>query len=120
MRKRKKGKVLSRKKSHRQALLRNLAQELFQHGRIRTTLPKAKVLRPYAEKLITKARTGTDHARGQIAAVLYKPAAVDKLMGEIGPRFEQEGRPGGYTRIVKLGPRQGDGTEEAVIELVGQ
>ncbi len=119
MRKRKPGKKLSRKKSHRQALLRNLSQDLFLYGQIKTTLPKAKALRPFAEQLITKSRRGTMHAQSQIAAVLYKKEAVIKLMKEIGPRFEREKRPGGYTKILKLGKRRGDGTEEALIALVG-
>lgn len=117
MRKRIKGKKLSRRKPHRTALLRNLSQDLFLHGRIKTTLARAKALRSYAEKLITKARVETEHARSQVNAKLYKKEAVDKLMEEIAPRYEEEGRPGGYTRIVKLGPRQGDGVEEVIIEL---
>jgi len=118
MRKRIKGKKLSRRRPHRTALLRNLSQDLFLHGRIKTTLARAKALRPFAEKIITTARVGSDHARTQAAKNLYKPEAVKKLMSEIAPKFEEEKRPGGYTRIVKLGPRQGDGVEEAVIELV--
>lgn len=118
MRKRIQGKKLSRRKAHRTALLRNLSQDLFLHGRIKTTLARAKALRPYAEKIITKARLGTNHAKNQVNAKLYKQEAVDKLMNEIAPKYEEEQRPGGYTRIVKLGPRQGDGVEEAVIELV--
>lgn len=117
MRKRIKGKKLSRRKAHRTALLRNLSQDLFLHGRIKTTLARAKALRPYAEKIVTKARLGSDHARVQVAAKLYKNEAVDKLMEEIAPKYKEENRPGGYTRIVKLGPRSGDGVEEAVIEL---
>lgn len=116
MRKRKKGKKLSRSPAHRRALYRNLIQGLFLHGKIRTTLPKAKVIRPIAEKLITKARGGTPHARRQIEAFFYQKEIAEKLFSEIAPTYE--GRPGGYTRIIKLGRRGGDAAEMAIIELV--
>jgi large subunit ribosomal protein L17 len=110
---------LGRITPHRKALLRNLATALFERERIRTTLPKAKELRPYAEKLITLAKREDDrlHARRQAAAQLQSPAAVQKLFDTIGARFAS--RPGGYTRILRLGPRQGDGAEMAYLELVG-
>ena len=102
---------LGRITPHRMALLRNLATALFEKERIRTTLPKAKELRPYAEKLITLAKREDDrlHARRQAAAQLRDPGVVQKLFDTIGARFAT--RPGGYTRILRLGPRQGDGAE---------
>lgn len=112
----KKTKILGRSKDHRQALLRNLAQDLILKEKIRTTLAKAKTLRPFVEPLITKARLGTAHAQRQIAAVFYKKEAVENLMRKVAPRYKN--RPGGYTRIVKLGRRAKDGAEMAVIELV--
>jgi len=110
---------LGRVTPHRKALLRNLATALFENERIRTTLPKAKELRPYAEKLITLAKREDDrlHARRQAAAQLQDPAVVQKLFETIGARFAT--RPGGYTRILRLGRRQGDGAEMAYLELVG-
>src|SRR4051812_20114259 len=98
------------------ALLANLATSLFEHGRIRTTEAKAKKLRPYAEKLITFARKGDQHSRGQVMTVIRDKSIVHTLFTEIGPRFAN--RPGGYTRIVKIGPRSGDNAPMAVIELV--
>lgn len=128
---------LGRPTPHRKALLRNLATSLILHERIVTTLPKAKELRPFVEKAITLGKTGTLHARRLATGYFFagntgrmedvqrkqKPPepqagvkAVGKLFGEIAKRFEA--RPGGYTRIVKLGNRRGDGAELAVIELV--
>jgi large subunit ribosomal protein L17 len=107
---------LSRDKAHREALLRNLSQELFLHGKLRTTLAKAKALRPYVEPIITRAKDDTLQSRRLVAKVLYTQEAINKLFTEIAPRFKQ--RNGGYTRIVKLGPRAGDGAEGAVIQLV--
>ncbi|RZS90381.1 LSU ribosomal protein L17P [Motilibacter rhizosphaerae] len=98
------------------ALLANLATALFEHGRIRTTEAKAKRLRPYAEKLITFAKKGDLAARREVATVIRDKGVVHALFTEIGPRFAN--RPGGYTRIVKLGPRSGDNAPMAVIELV--
>jgi len=116
MRHRKKGRQLSRTASHRRATLRNLAANLFQHGRIETTTAKAKELRPYAERLITLARRGDLHARRLAARKIHDRAILGKLFDEIGPRFQA--RPGGYTRILKLGTRRGDAAEMALIELV--
>jgi large subunit ribosomal protein L17 len=112
-----KGRSLSRSTSHRKALLANLAQELFQHKRIRTTLAKAKELRPYAEKLVTIAKKNHLAARRQVLEVLTRKAVVKSLFDEIAPAFAE--RHGGYTRIVKLGNRVGDAAPLAIIELVG-
>ena len=103
--------------AHRRALLRNLVTSFLEKERMRTTLAKARAARPVAEKMITLAKRGTLHARRQALAYMTKEAAVKKLFDEIGPRFTE--RPGGYTRIVKLDRRAGDGAEMAMIELVG-
>lgn len=95
--------------------MRNMATSLFVHERIRTTEAKAKELRPFAEKLITLARKGDLHSRRLAGRHIADRDALHKLFEEIGPRFE--GRPGGYTRILKLGARKGDGAELALIEL---
>jgi len=110
---------LGRTTPHRIALLRNLATALFERERIRTTLPKAKELRPFAERLITLAKREDDrlHARRLAARHIQDPAVVKKLFDTIGSRFAT--RPGGYTRILRLGPRKGDGAEMAYLELVG-
>jgi large subunit ribosomal protein L17 len=110
---------LGRVTPHRVALLRNLATALFEKERIRTTLPKAKEVRSFAEKLITLARREENrlHARRQVARDIQNPAVVKKLFDTLGARFAT--RPGGYTRILRLGPRQGDGAEMAYLELVG-
>jgi large subunit ribosomal protein L17 len=110
---------LGRTTPHRIALLRNLATALFDKERIRTTLPKAKELRPFAERLITLAKREDDrlHARRLAARHIQEPAVVKKLFDTIGSRFAT--RPGGYTRILRLGPRKGDGAEMAYLELVG-
>ena len=110
---------LGRTTPHRIALLRNLATALFEKERIRTTLPKAKELRPFAERLITLAKREENrlHARRLAARHIQDPAVVKKLFDTIGSRFAT--RPGGYTRILRLGPRQGDGAEMAYLELVG-
>jgi large subunit ribosomal protein L17 len=97
-------------------LLANLATSLFEHGRITTTEAKAKRLRPLAERLITFAKRGDLHARRQVMTVIRDVDIVHELFAEIGPRFAE--RPGGYTRIVKVGPRKGDNAPMAVIELV--
>ena len=112
----KKGPRLAGGPSHQRKLLSNLAASLFWEGRIETTLAKAKTLRPYAEKLITKARTGDLHDRRRILRQIEDTEVVTKLFDEVAPQFKD--RPGGYTRILKLGPRRGDGTEMAIIELV--
>jgi len=116
MRHRVRGRQLSRTSSHKRAMLRNMATSLFQHDRIVTTEAKAKELRPYAERLITLARRGDLHARRQVERRIKDRAVAGRLFAEIGPRFA--GRPGGYTRIVKLGHRVGDGAETARIELL--
>lgn len=110
---------LGRTTSHRMALLRNLATALFERERIRTTLVKAKELRPYAEKLITLAKREDDrlHARRIVLRDIKDQTIVRKLFDTLGARFAT--RPGGYTRILRLGPRKGDGTEMAILELLG-
>jgi large subunit ribosomal protein L17 len=102
--------------AHERHMLANLAEALFEHGRITTTEAKAKRLRPYAEHLITFAKRGDLHARRQVLKRLNDKSVVHTLFDEIGPRFAN--RPGGYTRIVKLGPRKGDNAPMAIIELV--
>ncbi len=116
MRHRKAGRSLRRTSEQRLALLRNLATSLIETGAIETTEAKAKELRPFVEKLITKARTGTLHARRLAGIHVQKRAAADKLFKEIGPKNAK--RAGGYTRILKTGHRKGDGAEMARIELV--
>jgi large subunit ribosomal protein L17 len=110
---------LGRKTAHRIATLRTMASALFEHERIQTTLMKAKELRPYAEKLITLAKRddGKLHARRQVAADIRDGEVVKKLFDTLGQRFSS--RPGGYTRILRLGPRKGDGAEMAIVELLG-
>lgn len=110
---------LGRKTAHRIATLRTLATALFERERIQTTLMKAKELRPYAEKLITLAKRddGRLHARRQVAAEVRDGEVVKKLFDTLGARFSS--RPGGYTRILRLGPRKGDGAEMAIVELLG-
>ncbi|NYI05929.1 50S ribosomal protein L17 [Allostreptomyces psammosilenae] len=102
--------------AHERLLLANLATQLFEHGRIKTTEAKAKRLRPVAERLITKAKRGDLHARRQVLQVVRDKSVVHTLFTEIGPRYEN--RPGGYTRITKIGPRRGDNAPMAIIELV--
>ncbi|GAA0989131.1 MULTISPECIES: 50S ribosomal protein L17 [Nocardiopsidaceae] len=111
-----KGARLGSGPAHERHILANLATSLFQHGRIRTTEAKAKRLRPYAEKLITLGKRGDLHARRQVLTKITDKSVVHELFTEIGPRFEN--RPGGYTRITKIGPRKGDNAPMAVIELV--
>jgi large subunit ribosomal protein L17 len=102
--------------AHQRLMLANLATALFEHGRITTTEAKAKRLRPFAERLVTKAKRGDLHARRQVMAVIRDKTVVHELFTEIGPGYA--GRPGGYTRITKIGPRKGDNAPMAVIELV--
>ncbi|MCA1710907.1 MAG: 50S ribosomal protein L17 [Actinobacteria bacterium] len=102
--------------AHERLMLANLASALFEHGRITTTESKAKRLRPYAEHLITFGKRGDLHARRQVLKRLNDKSVVHTLFAEIGPRYEN--RPGGYTRIIKLGPRKGDNAPMAIIELV--
>jgi large subunit ribosomal protein L17 len=110
------GRKLGRTSAHRQALFRNQLQSLVTNERIITTLPKAKELRPIAEKVITRGKKGTVHDRRWVLSWILSRDLVKKLFDDIAPRFST--RPGGYLRIVKLGPRQGDGAEMAVLELV--
>ena len=118
MRHRAKGRQLSRTSTHKRAMLNNMATSLFEHGRVVTTEAKAKELRPFAEKLITLARRGDLHARRLVSQKIHDRAALAKLFAEIGPRFAS--RPGGYTRILKLGHRPGDGADVARIELLAE
>ena len=108
---------LKRDVSARNALLRSLVTSVILHERVVTTVPKAKAIKPLVEKMITLAKRDTLHARRQAAAVLVTPESVKKLFDKLGTRFGQ--RPGGYTRVVRLGWRKGDGAEQAIIELVG-
>ncbi len=108
---------LRRDSSHRRALLRNLVTSLLEKERMRTTLAKAKAARPVAEKMITLGKRGGLHARRQALAYVTKESAVTKLFDTLAPRFSE--RPGGYTRIVKLQTRVGDGADMAMLELVG-
>ena len=108
---------LGRDAAHRKALLANLSKQLIEHERIETTVAKAKAVKPEVEKLITLAKRGDLHARRQaLAALGQNKFTVHKLFEEIAPRYTE--RPGGYTRILKLGPRKSDATEMALIELV--
>jgi large subunit ribosomal protein L17 len=111
------GYKLKRDVGARKALLRNLATSVIDAERVLTTVPKAKAVKPLVEHLITLAKKDNLHARRQAAAVLNTPNSVKKLFDTLGTRFGQ--RAGGYTRIVRLGPRKGDGAEQAMIELVG-
>jgi len=118
MRHRAKGRQLSRTSSHKKATLNNMATSLFRYGGIQTTEAKAKELRPFAERLITLARRGDLHARRQVERRLKDKAVTTKLFAEIGKRFAA--RPGGYTRIIKIGHRVGDGADVARIELLAE
>ncbi len=111
------GKKLGRDSAHRKALYSNLAGALIEHGRIKTTVTKAKAVKPLAEQMITLGRRGDLHARRQATAFLRSRDVVHHLFAEIAPRFKD--RPGGYTRIIKLGPRPGDAAEMVYLELVG-
>jgi len=110
------GKKLGRDSAHRKALYANLTGSLIEHGRIKTTVTKAKAVKPIAEQMITLGRRGDLHARRQATAFLRSRDVVHHLFSEIAPRFKD--RPGGYTRIVKIGPRAGDAAEMAYLELV--
>ena len=112
----KKGPRLGGDATHQKHILSNLAKELIWDERVTTTIAKAKMLRPYAEKLITKARTGSLHARRMVLADIEDTEVVTRLFDQVAPRYTE--RPGGYTRIVRIGPRRGDGAEMAVVELV--
>jgi large subunit ribosomal protein L17 len=112
----KKGPRLGGSPSHQRLILSNLATQLFEHGRITTTESRARTLRPLAEKLITKAKRGDLHNRRQVLRTVRDKSVVHTLFTEIAPTFAE--RPGGYTRITKIGPRKGDNAPMAVIELV--
>jgi large subunit ribosomal protein L17 len=116
MRHQRAGKKLGRDSAHRKALYANLAGALIEHGRIKTTEAKAKAVKPMAEKMITLGRRGDVHARRQAIAFLRSQDVVHKLFSEVAPRFAD--RPGGYSRIVKIGTRQGDAAEMVYLELV--
>ena len=117
MRHRAKGRQLSRTSSHKKATLNNMATSLFRHGGIQTTEAKAKELRPFAERLITMSKRETLHARRLVLRDIHDTSVVSKMFDTLSSRYAQ--RPGGYTRIIKLGPRRGDAAEMAFIELVG-
>jgi large subunit ribosomal protein L17 len=112
------GKKLGRDSAHRKALYSNLAGALIEHGRIRTTVTKAKAVKPLAEQMITLGRRGDLHARRQATSFLRSRDVVHKLFAEVAPLFKD--RPGGYTRIIKIGPRAGDSAEMAYLELVDE
>src|SRR5437868_15337167 len=111
------GRKLSRNTSHRRALLRNLVTSFLEHGRLMTTLPKAKEVRPLAEKMITLGKRDNLTARRMVHAYLLKDAIAKKVFDTIAPKFAD--RKGGYSRIIKLGNRKGDGADMAIIELLG-
>src|SRR5438105_15882810 len=117
MRHKRAGFKLKRDAGSRKALLKGLVPSVIEHERVVTTVPKAKAVRPLVEKMITLAKRDTLHTRRQAAAFLETPAAVKKLFDKLGTRFGQ--RNGGYTRVVRLGWRKGDGAEQAMLELVG-
>jgi large subunit ribosomal protein L17 len=112
----KKGPRLGGSPSHQRKILANMAASLIQEERVTTTVTRAKMLRPYVEKMVTKARRGDLHARRMVLRKIQNNDVVTKLFDDVGPRYED--RDGGYTRIIKLGPRRGDGTEMAIIEFV--
>lgn len=111
-----KGASLGKSPEHERKILMNLTSSLIAEGRVETTLAKAKAVRPVAEKMITKARSGDLHARRTVLRTIRDNEVVTRLFDEVAPQYAE--RPGGYTRIVKLGPRRGDGAEMAIIELV--
>ena len=118
MRHGRRGRKLGRTASHKRAMLSNMATSLFAHGSVRTTCPKGKELRGVAERLITFAKRGDLHARRQVLKRIHNKVVVSKLFEEIGPAFTD--RAGGYTRLLKLGPRRGDSSEMCLVELVGE
>jgi large subunit ribosomal protein L17 len=111
------GKKLGRKTPHRISMFRNMVTSLLEHERIRTTLPRAKSIRPLAERMITLGKRETLHARRQALSFIRDPAVVAKLFSTLAPRFAD--RSGGYTRIIRLGFRDGDGAQMALLELIG-
>src|SRR5437899_7352412 len=108
---------LSRNSSHRRAMLRNLVTDFLDHGRLMTTLPKAKEIRPLAEKMITLGKRDSLHARRLVQSYVMRETVAKKLFDTVAPKFAD--RNGGYTRIIKLGNRKGDGADMAIIELLG-
>ena len=116
MRHQRAGKKLGRDSAHRKALYANLACSLIEHGRIKTTEAKAKAVKPFAEQMISLGKRGDLHARRQALSHLRSQEIVHRLFADVGPRFAE--RPGGYSRIVKLGPRQGDAADMVYLELV--
>ena len=110
------GKKLGRDAAHRKALYANLAGALIQHGRVQTTVTKAKAVKPFAEQMITLGKRGDLHARRQALSELRSREVVEILFEDVAPRFAE--RPGGYSRIVRIGPRLGDAAEMAYLELV--
>lgn len=116
MRHRKKGKILGREKASRKALLRNLAAQVILYEKVKTTLPKAKAVRPFVEKMITRGKTDTLDNRRKLLQFFYFENPVKKILEVLGPRYRD--RKGGYTRIVKLNQRKGDAAKMAIIELV--
>ena len=117
MRHRNGGFKLGRNTSHRRALLRNLVTSIILNDRVHTTITKAKASKPLVEKMITLGKNGSVHARRQALAYMMTPESVDRLFNTVAPRYGS--RPGGYSRIVRTGPRQGDASEMAYIELLG-
>jgi large subunit ribosomal protein L17 len=111
------GSKLGKQPAHRRAVLRNLVTNLIEHGRIHTTILRAKATRPIAEKMITLGKRDSLHARRQAASYLMTPSATQKLFSNLAPRFAD--RPGGYTRIIRTGWRIGDGAELAILEFIG-
>ena len=107
---------LGRRSDHRNSMLRNQVQSLFENGKIETTVTRAKETKRMAEKMITLGKRGDLHSRRRAYAFIYRDEIVDKLFSEIAPKYSD--RNGGYTRILKLGPRRGDGSEMAILELV--
>lgn len=107
---------LGRRTDHRNTMLRNQVTSLFENGRIETTISRAKETQKMAERMISLGKENTLHSRRQAAAYIYKPSTVQKLFDEIAPEYAE--RNGGYTRVLKLGPRRGDGSERAILELV--
>ncbi len=110
------GRKFDRPTNERIALFRNLTTQVLKHGSVRTTVMRAKEVRPFVEKMITLGKRGTVHARRQALAFVYEPDVVDRLFSELAPSYAT--RPGGYTRVLKIGPRLGDGAMMAQIELV--
>ena len=116
MRHRKTTPKLGRTAAHRDAMLRNLTTDLLRHEKVKTTLAKAKAVRPVAERMVTLGKKDTLHARRHAARWVRDDEVIRKLFNELAPRYGE--RPGGYTRIVKIGPRRGDGAPMAIVELV--